>query len=199
MRTLIFAIIFLCPTLFGQQNDFSVWTRSTAGETVVIPWYMHLGKKAVVDVRYNFDAKNTAGICLGKKWGDETITVIPEACGYIGDLNGFGPEFLVLGSKGRINLFSQNQYIRGSLPSNSFVYHWVDLVASVNKYIALGVDYQVFKLTNVSAPTAVDIGPAAKITVGKMYFRLWPCWGMDPKDANRRGNPTLFLGVGYVW
>jgi hypothetical protein len=198
LRILLFAIIFLCP-IFGQQNDMSFWTRSTAGSTSPIPWFMHFGDKFVVDVRHNYDAKNTAGLCLGKKFGGEALSVVPETCGYIGRIDGFGPELLVLGSKGRVSLFSQNQYVYDTHLKESFVYHWTDILVKVHKNVSLGVDWQVFKPTDFSAPTAVDIGPAAKVTLGKIYLRAWPCWSIDPRDPARRGNPTLFLGVGYVF
>ena len=191
-------MIFVAGGLFAQQHDFSMWTRSTTGSTVVIPWYMHFGDKFVIDARYNYDAKGTFGGCIGKSFGGKNLSLVPEACGYIGEVDGFGPELLVMGSKGKTSLFSQNQYVHGMNSRDSFLYHWTDLLLKTNKNLSLGVDWQIFKLTGISAPVAVDVGPAVKVMFGKVYFRIWPCWAIDPKDSARRGNPTLFLGVGYA-
>lgn len=162
---------------------------------------MHFGENVVVNVRHNFDATDTLGICVGKNFSisNGTLFLVPEACGYSGRADGFGPELLVIGNKGRASFFSQNQYVRGTRPEDSFVYHWGDLLIKTNRYLSLGVDWQAFKTTNISAPVAIDIGPVAKVTIKRMYFRVWSCWAIDPNNPSRRGDPTLFLGIGYTW
>lgn len=205
MNKLITVFFLVLSSLFGQTHDLSFWTRSTAGSVLPIPWYIYSGKKVVIDIRHNFDAKDTFGACLGRRFGGEALSLVPEACWYIGKADGFGPELLVSGNRGRLSLFSQNQYVQGIESRDSFLYHWTDTLVKIHKNVLLGVDWQVFRLTGKQeegaskSTTAIDVGPATKIVLGKIYLRAWPCWGIDPKDPARRGNPTLFLGVGYVW
>lgn len=191
MRSLIFAILIVCSTLFGQENDLSMWAKNTA----VIPWYLHIDKKVVVDLRYNFDAKRTGGICIGKAIGKESLTLIPEACGYIGQTNGYGPELLILAGHGKYSVFSQNQFFQAVGGDTSYFYHWTDFQIKVVKGFSAGFGEQICKSIN-DDPGQIDVGPSVKLAVGKIYFKFWPTWSVGPAN---RGEFATLVGVGYAW
>ncbi len=186
----IIALILTIGSLFGQQNDGSMWFRNSKP----IPWYMYVGKKATVDLRYNFDADKTGGACLGKAFGKESLTLIPEACGYIGETNGYGPELLILSSKGDWFTFSQNQFLQG-VGSPSYLYHWRDIQRKVRKWVSIGGGEQIFKEIS-SLPGQIDLGPSMKFILGKTYVKIWQAWSIGPAN---RGQHTSFIGVGYAW
>ena len=188
----LIALFIAIAPLFGQQNDVSFWSRNK--ELSAFPWYFYGGKKVTVDARFNFDAAKTAGVCLGKKLGGESLTLIPEACGYIGKTNGYGPELLVLSTKGKISAFSQNQWLQG-VGSPSYFYHWTDIQRKLTKNLSVGVGEQIFKEIS-DEKGQIDLGPSFRPTFGPMYFKIWPAWSIGPANI---GMLKLFLGVGYAW
>ncbi len=199
MRNIVVFLVafwFLVPSCAAQENDFSLWLRRTNKENFLIPWYTHDGQKAFFDARYNFDMPKSAGVFVGKNLKTGRFSFIPEAGVIFGKYNAVSPELLVIINTKRFLLFSQNQYSFGVAGNTDFAYHWIDFVVNVNKWLALGADEQVFKEFILGSQTQVDVGPAAKITVKKMYFRLWPAWSVGPANVGRR---TLFAGIGYVF
>jgi len=195
MNKILFLVLFFSMTLFSQEHDVSFWSRNTS--LSAFPWYFYGNGKIVLDTRFNFDAEKTAGVCIGKSFSKkENITLIPEACGYLGKTNGLGPELLVMTKKGKFNSFSQNQYVHG-IGNTSFVYHWTDVQWQVQKRISVGADGQIFKEMS-KAPTAqVDLGPSTKLILSKhVYFKFWPAWSIGPQNV---GEKKIFLGLGYTW
>lgn len=190
---IVISTIFVCPN-FGQQHDLSFWSRNTS--LSAFPWYFYGNKKVLVDARYNFDEEKTVGVCVGKPISKENLTFIPEACGYFGKMNGYGPEIMISTKKGIFESFSQNQYVHAT-KGDSFFYHWTDTQWKIKRRFSLGIGGQAYKEISSESSGQIDIGPSAKFVISKnTYFKVWQVWSIGPQNS---GEPKTFLGVGFIW
>jgi len=172
------------------QHDISVWGRRALGDTHISPWYIYAGS-FVANLRYNFDSESTAGACLGRGFGSGVI-LVPEACGYFGDMSGFGPEVLVFGDWPMATLFIMTQYVRGLDDNPNYAYNWTSLLGKATPNLRAGADLQVFRMTGYSQ---VDAGPSARLVLGLAYLHVWQAWSLGPENS---GRPMTFIGIGYV-
>jgi hypothetical protein len=184
----------------AAQHDLSVWRRSTsAGTATLYPWYFYNGK-VNIDTRYNFDVDDTAALCLGKSLGGKRFSFIPQACGYLGELDGWGPEFYLLGSWGKISFFQQFQYVedfRSQAEGDaSFFYHWTDLLVEVHPRVQLGADAQFYARNLRGGYLRTDVGPAMRLNWRGWYAKCWVAWSVGTDDKGLR---TTFLAVGKAW
>lgn len=200
------------------QHDVSLWDRTASGETAFIPWYLGvgklklplLGKRTVIDARHNFDWKNTAGFYAGRAFGKDSLTLIPEFGLLAGKYDGYGPELLVLSTKGRFNLFSQSQYVISIGRHKDWAYHWSEVLIRVNSWLYAGWGVQAFhEFSNGSEPE-VDEGPAAKLVLTKplrrlgvrldegqsVYLKVWPARSDGPAN---KGRAVTTVGLGYAF
>ena len=189
----LFVFVLFTTNLSGQNNDLNVWTMAGEFKSTLV-WFIHYGDKIVVDGRYNYDADKTAGFCLGKKIGKDSLAFVPEVCGYYGRTKGYGPELIMYSETNHLLVFSQTQFVKGA-GNKSFTYDWTDVLFVVNKHLTVGAGGQAFKEIS-GDPTTVDIGPQTKLSFGKIFFRVWPKWATDPAN---RGQKSLWMGVGYAW
>lgn len=195
------AIICACAGSALGQSDLSYWDRQAYGENISYPWYTYFGKKIVVDARYGFDQKKTAGLYVGKQIGNRTFSAIPAGGVLFGAYNGISPQIYLIANTGRFSLFTQSQYVKGLGSSNDYQYHWVDTLVSANKHIAAGVDWQVYH--EWAAHYAEhDIGPSAKITFGPLqrgdkeispYIRMWYARSLGP---DKKGVDLFYTALG---
>lgn len=197
----LFMLVLIMPVAVAQEEkvlDIQLWSRSTAKETVIIPWAVYYGPKSfVLDLRHNFDANNTAGIFIGRQFGGEKLYVIPEMGYLAGDFSGVSPEFYLGANKGRLMYFSQWQWA-ASLRSedNSWAYQWNDVLVRVNKHLSIGADTQTFWEKNTDSPANTDIGPAFRIDIGRgWYGKFW--WANRVAGADH-GDWVMFCAVGKV-
>ena len=192
----VFAALCAAVPSLAQSFDASFWTRSTAGTTTPIPWVTGTAKGVFLDGRWAFDAPKTGGAYVGKTFTlwEKSITLIPEGGALFGKETGFGPELLALTSHGKWSTFSQWQYVKGIRGSDSFAYGWAHLLREVFPGVKLGADAQSFYIRGGHQPQT-DVGPCVQFETHGMYFRAWSAWSVG---ALNRGNPTLFVGIGYA-
>jgi len=202
MRKAILAALLgiLLGNALYAQYDLSLWSRRIEGKGYLIPWYMYTGKGICLDLRYNFDAEGSLGAFVGKSFGDEKLLLVPEFGLITGKYRAVSPEFLVIASTKRFQVFAQNQVALGmrggEMINHDFVYNWVDWVFNVKEWLALGAGEQVFKEFSPGSRTRVDLGPSAKFSIDKMYIRLWPMVSLGPAA---RGHKAFLMGIGYVF
>jgi hypothetical protein len=189
-RFLLAVVLLALPAQAWAQHDISLWGRRTLGDTQASPWYVFAGS-FVANVRYNFDAQDTAGACLGKGFGT-SVVLVPEACGYFGEMSGFGPEVLVFGDWPTATLFMLNQYVRGLDGNPHYAYTWTSLLGKATPSLRAGADLQAFRMTGFSQ---VDAGPSFRVLLGPAYLHAWQAWSLGPEN---RGRPMTFVGMGYV-
>lgn len=216
MRFMALFLLALAP--LSAQHDFSVWNRTASGETAFIPWYLGVGKlklpilgeKTVIDARHNFDWKDTAGVYAGRSFGKESLTLIPEVGVMFGEYDGWGPELLVLSTKGRFNLFSQTQLTKGFGRHSDWGYHWTEILIRANSWLYVGWGGQVFHEFAKGSKPEIDEGPAAKLILNAplrklgvpvregqtAYLKLWPAHSDGPAN---RGRLVSFAGIGYTF
>ena len=194
MKSALFLLLFLLGSVRAfAQHDASLWFRSTPGTSQAYPWYTYAGKRVFFDVRYNFDWTNTGAVYIGKDIGRHGISVIPEIGILAGEYNGISPEMFILGHKKRVSFFVQMQYVKGWGNHPDFFYHWVDCQFDLRRWISVGVDEETL---HIHSRTQVNLGPAMKLTFGKMYLKVWPAVSVGPV---RRGTPIVYVGIGRAW
>ncbi len=177
----------------GSQ-EISLWSRNTEA----YPWYFYTGKKFTADIRYNFDQQKTAAVCIGKKFGKDEFAVIPEACGYVGKTNGYGPEVWFLSDTKKYSLMSYVQYTK-MLDTTSYGYSWFQGERKISRF-GFGFGGQVLK--NGSSSLEVDFGLSSKVTFGKVSFNFLPMWRVTSSklgEPTGRGDITIFTGIAYTF
>lgn len=193
-------ILLLAVSPAFAQSDLSFWNRYGCGENLSYPWYTYFGPKIVVDARYNFDQKKTAGIYAGKMLGGKKFTAIPTGGALFGKYNGISPQIYFMSSAGRFNYFSQHQYVKG-IGSHDFQYHWIDILVTANKHLSAGVDWQIYHEWRGNVAEN-DIGPSAKYVFGPVrreekevspYLRIWYAKSVGPAN---KGADFLYAAVG---
>ncbi len=195
---LFFVIFFLTGTSMGQSKE-----QLTGGEyevifssrnTTLYPWIFYTGSRVTIDARYNFDQIQTGTVCIGKKFGTDALTVIPEVCGYSGRNNGYGPELWLLSETKKFSMTSYFQYAK-FLDTKSFGYAWMTAELKASKNFQFGIGAESLK-EGSRGTISVGLGPSMKVIRGKMYFTLVPLWKVTPAG---RGDRTVFLSVGFVF
>jgi hypothetical protein len=179
--------------LAAQQLDASFWLKISDGDVRHIPWYVYNGEDVVVDARFNFDQPETFAVFLGRPFGSGNLTLTPSFGCLIGpDYMGLSVQFNVLAALNkRTSLFALNQYaLMDDTPD--FLYHWGDLLYSLNDRILVGLDEQIYKESG--SGVFIDIGPVVKVPLPHgLYAKLWAAW--DPFHNYQR---KVFLGIGYT-
>lgn len=196
---IVFFLIFGCSSVAFAQHDLSLWIKRINSETTLIPWYMYMGKKFVVDARYNFDMPRSGAVFVGKSFGSEKVSVIPTVGFIVGNYKGISVQADVAASKGRFSTFLINQYSWGIGKHDGnvrpdFIYHWGDHLIKILNWFSLGIDEQLYKETG--SPAQFDIGPVARFSHRNMYFKAWPAWSAGPASP---GLSTLFVTIGYTF
>lgn len=187
-----FVVLMLVATMvatpsFSQNHEVSVWSRDGS----ISPWYFYSGSKVVVDVRYNLDLDKTLGSCLGKTFGEESFSIVPEVCAYLGEENGFGPELWVLSETKRFSVTSYFQYARFR-EVKSFEYSWFQAERKISR-LGLGLAGQTTK--EKDSTTDVDLGLSTTINLSEQTsLRVIPMWRVTKID---KGDRTLLVGLTY--
>jgi hypothetical protein len=194
---LFFAIIvflLLAAPCYGQstqdaetKNGVMLWSRNST----VFPWYFYSGDKLTADMRYNLDQDKTAGFCIGKSFGKKELSVIPEACGYAGKSNGYGPELWVMSDTKKYSVTSYIQYAK-FLDTNSFGYAWLQASRKVGKRVELGLGSQAVK--EGGNKFELDLGPAANLKLGHFTVSIVPLFRTT---SDERGKLTIYAGLSY--
>ncbi len=187
-RLVLFFVVFLSASnCLAQSHELILWARNTS----LYPWYFYTGKSVTADVRYALDQDKTVTVCLGKSFGSETFSLIPEVCGYAGDFKGYGPEVWIISETNKYSLESYIQYARFS-DDSSFGYSWLQAERKLSTHLAIGGGFQVTK--EVGSATEIDLGLSFKATVGKFTFSALPMWRVSPQE---RGKVVVSSGVSY--
>lgn len=189
-------IMIFSASSYGQErnsrgtHEVSLWSRNAS----IYPWYFYTGEKFTADLRYNFDEDRTAGFCLGKQFGKKAFSVIPEACEYIGQAFGLGPELWILSETDKISIESYVQYVK-MFNTSSYGYIWLQSERKITRHFGLGLGGQALKVARERFEA--DLGPALKFTIGKRgYMSLLPMWRITPGE---RGKTTLYTGFGWTF
>ena len=181
----LFFVILTATTVFAEDHQLILWTRGK----FVTPWYFYTGRHLTAEARYNLDQEKTATVCLGKQIGKESFSVNPEACGYVGKENGYGPEVWVLSETSKSSITSYVQYAKFKKTS-AFGYAWFQQETKVTKHVGLGGGVQLFK--EGKSGVDFDLGPSVKVRTGKLMFNVLPMWRTTPTD---RGKLTISSGI----
>lgn len=188
---LLIVMFFVSLPAVAQSNDFSFWGRYQDGEFRAAPWYVH-SDTLYAEARFGFDWDETGALFIGMplKKGDLTITPSVGVLG--GQFDGSSVQLNFTLNRGRFSGFMLNQYARGSGGSTNFVYHWTTCAWSVTDRVAIGFDEQYFRESG--GERFIDVGPLAKVFLGKAYLRLWPT--IDPGHTDIR---KVFVAAGVVF
>lgn len=169
----------------------ATWFKLHDGKTTVIPWSVYSSDMVFLDVRYNFDAAESAAAFIGKPYKVGEVQIIPAVGGIVGKYNGFSAEVNVIGKLGKTAYFTMNQYSLGAGGSPNFIYHWTDLLYPLGKYVQAGFDEQLYWEPGTTGKW--DYGPVVKVTLGNgMYFKGWLA-------ASNIGPHSTFVGIGHSW
>lgn len=199
-RLLIFVIGIMMATI-ARTQDISAWVsqpNTPDTDPHYFVWGTHVNDKFSLDVRHGFDAVNTLGAYFGTKpihpFGNDTLWVIVEAGGLLGDQQGFGPEILAGGSHRSLRYFMFHQYVVGTGGCNNFYFTYNELHAQVWKPIRLGLAGQMFWPGGQREFPGIDIGPQAKIKLGKyFYVKPWYTWNTETETQK------IIIGFGYTY
>lgn len=203
-KSLLLVLFLFAVPVFAQeieeseQNfDLQLWSETTTEGTEIFPWAIYYGKHFVLDVRYNYDEKKTAGIYIGKQLGGDSFYIIPQIGFLVGDFNAWSPEFYLGASKGRFEYFSQWQWA-GSLKKdyNSWAYQYQELLIGTGKHISLGAASQTSWEKN-TAPVNTDIGPMVKLDFGKDFSAR--VWYAKRSFGENRGDWVLYCNLGKIF
>lgn len=203
---LLFVILLLSSVIsYGQRGQGSYEVNNTEQEIEVSlwsqdggnlsPWVFYRGDKITAETRYNWDDKGVYGTCIGKQFtfGKKSLTLIPEACGYTGRYNGYGPELWVISEKEKFFFSSYIQYA-SMKRTTSYGYLWLQSDYKFSKNFGLGPGLQ--SLKDGSRANATDVGLSLVFRKGKFYANFIPLWRVT-KDG--RGSFTNYGGIGYVF
>lgn len=189
----------LSGTLFAQY-DISLWGRRAGGKNTFIPWFIYFGNDFVADLRYGFDAQDSAGVFVGKSFEvvRKKLVLIPEAGMIVGQEYGaLSPEVLVIADTERLQVFSQNQWAFGvHRGSRNFAFNFTDWLFNVRKWIAVGAMEQTFKEFSQGSQARVDLGLSIKFSARKTYVKLLPMVSLGPAAKGRK---SVFVVVGYAF
>ena len=168
------------------QHDLSAWFNMRGGNTTVIPWYVYNGP-VYIDARYNFDAKDSGAVFIGKAFGDK-VKFIPAVGGIVGKYDGISAELNIIGKAWIIDYFTLNQYSYGLGDSPDFVYHYGDFMIPVTENFSVGINEQWYY--EKGAHGAFDIGPVVKVkTNDGLYLKGWLA-------TTNTGSHKFMLGFG---
>jgi len=190
-------LFFLIGICYGQpqqtaktesEHEVNLWSRNTT----VSPWYFYTGK-FVLDARYNFDLDKTGAFCIGKSLGGEKFSIIPEACGYAGTYNGYGPELWILSETKSYSVTSYIQYAK-FLDTDSFGYAWIQAERKIGRHVEFGLGGQALK--NGANPFEADFGPAGSLKFGKFAINFVPLFRATKEE---RGKLTLYTGFSFAF
>lgn len=199
MKKFIFLIAINTIAISLHAQDMSMWASAPTAGPAQSPsyfmWVTHVNKDFSLDVRQGFDAPNTFGGYVGTKpIGSDTLWIIPEVGGLIGDYKAFGPEFLAGGFHKRLRYFTFHQYVFGVEGSKNFYFTYNQLYLQTTKTIQAGFAGQMFWQAGEKDFPGFDLGPQLRIDIGKMwYLKLWYTWNFET------GKEKLVVGLGYTF
>ena len=190
----VFLIVLFGALSFGgaqekasPENQMILWSK----DGNFSEWYFYTGNKFVAEIRNGTDEDRTVTTCLGKSFGKEKFSVIPEACGYFGREKGLGPQFWVLSETKKFSLSSYAQYAR-LRRDKSFGYYWFEGEAKTTKHFMPGLGFEIQR--EVHEPKEIDFGPSTELTFGRFVFQFFPLWTVSKND---RGELHIHTGLIY--
>lgn len=169
-------------TASAFKASHSISLSATNGKSLS-PSYFYSGKRVSAEVRYNWDDDNVGAVCIGKPIGKDSFKLIPEACGYVGKWNGYGPEMWILSETHRFSVVSYVQYVK-TVDANQMGYSWFQFQRKASKWLNFGIGGQVLK--DGSSPVAVDLGPIVKFIHKRVDFYINPTWRTTTQGRGER-------------
>jgi hypothetical protein len=132
-----------------------------------------------LEARYNYEDINTLSVFAGKRYTfgkTGEYNFVPMAGVLFGNTEGVAPGIILNFSWGKLNLYSENEYIFDySGKQNDFFYTWTELILSPTKWFHFGFVLQKFQLiqTPYIAQTGINLGFDVKnISVNGYIFNV---------------------------
>jgi hypothetical protein len=190
----IFFLFFSTAISYGQAQDQPkpTWTQvrvESLGSMVSGAIYRD-NNKFVLDANYNYDFSRTATVCLGKNFGSDKFSVIPEVCGLFGLYNGMGPKVWFYSDTNGHFFEAYLQYAKMDKDS-SFAYAWLQAEKKVGYGIRLGIASQSLK-EDASRSFKTDIGPSIS-----MVLRKHVTLSFAPLFSTNSGKVTPYARIAY--
>jgi hypothetical protein len=159
-------------------------------------WFSHEEGKYFLEARVNFDAKETAGIFLGRTFSKSKKFWITPKIGILFGLNDLGydgvsPEFNLGGKLKSFSYFAMNQFsIAITKDKPNFLYNYTQFGYKLFPWLQIDYSAQFYYELN-SGAVWIDQGPQLLILWNKFYIKPWYTW--DPGHTKVR---KFICGVG---
>jgi len=181
-------------TTVGAASTFKAQRLTSLSATNgkdLSPSFLYVGKSISAEVRYNWDDHRVGAACIGKPTGKDSLKLILEACGFVGNWNGFGPQVWILSETHRFSLVSYVQYAK-PVDANQMGSQWGQFEGKLSRWLNLGLGGQAFQVSG--SPLAVDLGPAIKLIHKRWDLSAMPMWRTTIQG---RGEKRVYVGLGY--
>ena len=178
------------PAESEPKGEVSLWAQDGGN---LAPWIFYSGKRMTAEVRYNWDDKGVVGACIGKAFGTDALTLIPEACGYSGKFSGYGPELWINSDTKKFFLSSYVQYAKMK-GTTSYGYVWFQSDYKIHKNLGIGLGAQ--SLKDGKEASSADFGLSIVFRTEKFYINGLPLWRAT---SEKRGEFTSYVGIGLVF
>jgi hypothetical protein len=173
------------------------------GKTELKPWSIYADSTKHLDIRYNFEQHDSWGVFANPRltlgnWFLFGNWIIAPAAGIIFDEH--NALTLELNSEYKKRKFSyigidQAVVSRGNV--GLFVYQNRDLLYMVSRYTQIGIGEQMY--WDSSHLNSIDVGPEAKVKLGRIYLKLWPTIGYTDGYTDKNMSKKFFIGAGIVY